>query len=935
MSFIQNLFTSRDNNAQGNTFVGQQDRIWWNPDRNALYYSDGSTPGGIPIGSGAVGNGLPGGPTNSVQYNAGNTNFGGSSNFTYNGTTLTITGNTVSTNFLSDNYLYANGESIFGNTSFSGNSTFANISVTNTANLGNFTIYDQTLAGTIDGRDVNITVVGNGNVNIDGPLNVHGAGNLETLPQFEVKFDGQSIFRVPTLDANLGAVQIIGTTSGAVVSPANPGGMLQITGQNNQVSRVYNDAVNNYPLYVGRRYNGTALAPTGVLANQVISRLGANPYLTDTAGFTSLGVAQINFVATENQTTTNQGSKITMNTTPTGSNVQSTVAEFNYGGIILTGNLLPTTDDLYSLGNSSLRWVAAHFGNAGIYIQDNTLGDDGQLQLDNGILNFDNIDSLRVGNLQFTSTGIITTIDPALDVLIGNPGDTGNTVIRNAGIKFTDNTIQTTAAIPLSQKGNALGVVPLNAATKIDPIYLPAGGINFLGIWDAGNNTPTLADGTGNVGDEYIVGTAGTQNLGSGNITFAVGDFVLYTSGNVWADVPVGGTGVTAFNGRTGNVTLLSGDVTNALSTGAIVNSKLQNPNITVSTGTGIGGGQVVPLGGTITLTNTGVTAAVAGTGVSVSAATGNVTFSIGQAVGTADSVQFGAISSTTTIQATGNVTGGNITTGGRVVATGNIVTLANLVTPGTVINSSVSTTGNVIGANLVTGGLVTATGNVTGGNLVGNNLTPTRVTFVGPAKGITDDAEFTYNSTTNTLSVGNISATGNVTAAYFTGNGSGLTGTVGGSRYFGSFLSTTTQTNTAAGNALPMTFDTADVWNSGVQLGSPTPNSQIIINNPGVYNIQFSAQLDKTDAGTDTVDIWLSQDGVNVPNTNTTVTLSGNDDKVVAAWNFLVQTTTANSYFQLYWTSTDTNLRIFAQGTQINPTRPAIPAVILTVTQA
>jgi hypothetical protein len=918
MSFIQNLFTSRDNNANAATFVGQQDRIWWNPDTNAFYYSNGNTPGGIPIGSGAVGNGVPGGPTNSIQYNAGNGFFGGSSSLTYNGVTLTLTGNIAPGNILTNNYLYANGVSIFANTPFSGNTVFANISVTSTANLGNFTIFDQTLSGTISGRDVNIAVVGNAEINIDGPFNVHGVGNLESEPQFQVASDGQAIFRVPTLDANLGAVQIIGTTSGAVVSPANPGGMLQITGQNNQVSRIYNDAVNNYPLYVGRRYNGTALAPTGVLINQVISRLGANPYLTDTAGFTSLGVAQINFVATENQTATAQGSKITMNTTPTGSNVQSTVAVFDTSGILLTGNLLPSTDDVYSLGNASLRWVAAHFGNAGIYIQDNTLGDDGQLQLDNGILNFDNIDSLRVGNLQFTSTGIITTVDPTLDVLIGNPGDTGNTVIRNAGIKFTDNTIQTTAAIPLTQKGNALGVVPLNASTKIDPIYLPAGGINFLGIWNAANNSPTLADGTGNVGDEYIVGVGGTQNLGSGNITFAVGDFVLYTSSNVWADIPVGGTGVSSFNGRTGVVTLNSGDVTNALSDGSVVNSKLQNPNITVSTGTGLSGGQVVPLGGTITLINTGVTAAVAGTGVAVSAATGNVTFSIGQAVGTANSVQFGAISSTTTIQATGNITGGNLTTGGRVVATGNIVTTGYLLTPNTSINNGVVTTGNV-----------------NGGNLIGQNLTAGRVAIVGAGKEVADDADFTYNSTTNTLSVGNISATGNVTAAYFTGNGSGLTDTVGGSRYFGSFLSTTTQTNTAAGNALPMTFDTADAWNSGVQLGSPTPNSRIIINNPGVYNIQFSAQLDKTDSGVDTVDIWLSQDGVNVPNTNTTVTLSGNDDKVVAAWNFLVQTTTANSYFQLYWTSTDTNLRIFAQGTQINPTRPAIPAVILTVTQA
>jgi hypothetical protein len=321
-----------------------------------------------------------------------------------------------------------------------------------------------------------------------------------------------------------------------------------------------------------------------------------------------------------------------------------------------------------------------------------------------------------------------------LDVLIGNPGDTGNTVIRNAGIKFTDGTIQTTAAIPLAQKGNALGVVPLNASTKIDPVYLPSGAITFKGVWNAANNTPTLADGIGVNGDEYIVGVGGTQNLGSGNITFAVGDFVLYTSANVWVDIPVGTAGVDTFNGRSGIVTLESGDVTNALSAGSIVNSKLQNPNVTVTTGTGISGGQVVPLGGNITLTNTGVVSAVAGTGVAVSAATGNVTFSIGQNVATNATVQFNAITSTTTIQATGNVTGGNLVTGGQVVATGNISTLGYLFGNGsqlTGLNAFQTVTAN--GTNLLatsTAGVLTVT---PGNNIVitANSVTDTMTVAV------------------------------------------------------------------------------------------------------------------------------------------------------------------------------------------------------------
>ena len=52
MAFIQNLFTSRDNNSDSATNVGQQGRLWWDPVTNRFYVSDGVTPGGIPVGGG-------------------------------------------------------------------------------------------------------------------------------------------------------------------------------------------------------------------------------------------------------------------------------------------------------------------------------------------------------------------------------------------------------------------------------------------------------------------------------------------------------------------------------------------------------------------------------------------------------------------------------------------------------------------------------------------------------------------------------------------------------------------------------------------------------------------------------------------------------------------------------------------------------------------
>jgi hypothetical protein len=130
------------------------------------------------------------------------------------------------------------------------------------------------------------------------------------------------------------------------------------------------------------------------------------------------------------------------------------------------------------------------------------------------------------------------------------------------------------------------------------------------------------------------------------------------------------------------------------------------------------------------------------------------------------------------------------------------------------------------------------------------------------------------------------------------------------------------------------MTFDTSDSFNTGVSIAVGN-TSHIVIANPGVYNIQFSAQLAKTDSGQDTVSIWLSKDGVNVADSCTDIDLNNNNARAGAAWNWLVNPTVANTYYQIYWSSADTNMTIFAQGARINPTRPAIPSVILTVTQA
>ena len=83
--------------------------------------------------------------------------------------------------------------------------------------------------------------------------------------------------------------------------------------------------------------------------------------------------------------------------------------------------------------------------------------------------------------------------------------------------------------------------------------------ITYEGTWDASTNTPTLADGTGDVGDLYQVSVAGTQDLGSGNITFAVNDKVVY-NGATWEKWDQTDA-VTSVNGQTGAVVLALDDI--------------------------------------------------------------------------------------------------------------------------------------------------------------------------------------------------------------------------------------------------------------------------------------------------------------------------------------------------------------------------------------
>ncbi|QXN74240.1 minor tail protein [Gordonia phage ObLaDi] len=85
-----------------------------------------------------------------------------------------------------------------------------------------------------------------------------------------------------------------------------------------------------------------------------------------------------------------------------------------------------------------------------------------------------------------------------------------------------------------STKGQPNGYAALDAGGKVPISQLPSSIMEYKGVWNAATNTPTLANGSGDTGDVYRVTAAGTRNLGSGNIEFAVGDYVVYNAAGQW-----------------------------------------------------------------------------------------------------------------------------------------------------------------------------------------------------------------------------------------------------------------------------------------------------------------------------------------------------------------------------------------------------------------
>jgi len=160
------------------------------------------------------------------------------------------------------------------------------------------------------------------------------------------------------------------------------------------------------------------------------------------------------------------------------------------------------------------------------------------------------------------------------------------------------------------------------------------------------------------------------------------------------------------------------------------------------------------------------------------------------------------------------------------------------------------------------------------------------------------------------------ISSGGNITSAY------------------GQFYSNASQTVASANTEYRFTFNNTDSINGNITLGTGASNSRIIINETGLYNIQFSTQVDKALGGgtTASATIWFKKNGTAVPNSAGFVTLDQNL-QVVQSWNILANVANVGDYYEIAYAASATVFSFPTIAGNVTVGYPASPSIIVTVT--
>ena len=110
---------------------------------------------------------------------------------------------------------------------------------------------------------------------------------------------------------------------------------------------------------------------------------------------------------------------------------------------------------------------------------------------------------------------------------------------------------------------------------------------------------------------------------------------------------------------------------------------------------------------------------------------------------------------------------------------------------------------------------------------------------------------------------------------------------------------------------------------------------SKITVDQPGLYNIQFSFQFTNTDGQIHDIDIWFKKNDVTVEKSNSQYSIPSKHGSInghtIAAMNYVIDLD-ADDYVEIVWHTDSSAVFIEAIPTQVAPIRPSTPSTIVTV---
>ena len=147
----------------------------------------------------------------------------------------------------------------------------------------------------------------------------------------------------------------------------------------------------------------------------------------------------------------------------------------------------------------------------------------------------------------------------------------------------------------------------------------------------------------------------------------------------------------------------------------------------------------------------------------------------------------------------------------------------------------------------------------------------------------------------------------------------------------YGAFSDFSSQTTTA-NTATLMTLSTTDFSNAVTLV----TGSKLTVANSGIYNLQFSVQVQNLDNAPQDMYIWLKQNGTDIVGSTGVIGLParknpGDPSHDIKGWNYFLSMN-AGDYVQIYWSPTIATFTIHTYAASGTPTKPSTASVVATL---